>query len=57
MSVEKVVVVVAFKERNIVLAGETYLLKLEMYGAGLNLSNLIFFHIKNMGARRLKKEI
>ena len=57
MSVEKVVVVVAFIERNIVLAGETYLLKLEMYGVGLNLSNLIFFRVENMGARRLKKEI
>ena len=51
MSVEKVVVVVAFIERNLVLAGEAYLLKSETYGAGLNLSNLRFFHLKNMGVR------
>ena len=53
MTVEKVVVVVAFIERNMVLACEAYLLKLETYGAGLNLSNLIFFCLKNMVVRRL----
>ena len=29
--------------KEMVLVGEAYLLKSEMYGAGLNLSNLIFF--------------
>ena len=39
MSVEKVVVVVAFVERNMMLVGEAYLFKSETYEAGLNLSN------------------
>ena len=48
--------VVAFIKRNMVLAGEGYLLKSETYGAGLNLSKLIFFRLKNMGVRRLKNQ-
>ena len=48
--------VVAFIKRNMVLAGKGYLLKSETYGAGLNLSKLIFFRLKNMGVRRLKKQ-
>ena len=53
MSVDKVVVVVELIERNMVLAGEAFLLKSKTYGASLNLSNLIFFHLKNMVAHRL----
>ena len=53
MSVEKVLVVVAFIERNMVLAGEAYFLKSDSYGEGLNLSNLRFFRLKNMSSCRL----
>ena len=49
-----VVVVVGFIKRNMVLAGS--LLNSEMYGAGLNLSNLGFFRLKNMGLHGLQKK-
>ena len=42
--------VVAFIERNMVLAGEAYFLKSDTYGEGLNLLNLIFFRLKNMSS-------